>query len=230
MLVGVIIAQAPISHADTAKSDNYQIDESTIGGGGLNQSSSNNFRASNATNDLAVGNAASENFQVNSGSQTTRDPTLSFNIDIVDINFGKFSSSAPAVTTAKFSVSNYTSYGYVVQIVGKPPTNGQHEIEPIAEDGTSQPGIEQFGINLVANTSPVSIGANPKNGETGHGQASPNYGQPNKFRYQSGETIALAPKSSGETIYTLSYLVNVASLTPGGEYTSNQTLIVTGTY
>lgn len=230
LLAGASISLASVSHASTSKSTNYQIDESTIGGGGINQSSSTNFRASNATNDLAVGSAASENFQVESGSQTTHDPTLSFNIDAVDINFGNFSAGAPAVTTAKFSVSNYTSYGYVVQIVGTPPTNGDHTIAALDEKTTSEVGIEQFGINLVANTSPSSVGANPKNGETGHGIASPNYGESNKFRFKSGETIAYAPKSSGETIYTMTYLVNVDTLTPGGQYVGNQTLIVTGTY
>lgn len=225
-----VVCTASVAYADPPQSPNYRFDESTIGSGGLIQSNSANFQSSNASGDLAVGNSASGNFQVESGSQTTNDPTLSFAINNSDANFGSFTAGSATVTTATFSVSNYTSYGYVVQIAGTPPTNGTHTINAMATTAASQSGIEQFGINLVANTSPVSVGANPNNGQFGFGVASNNYGTSNMYRYVSGETIASAPKSSGVTIYTLSYLVNVGSLTPGGQYKSNQTLIVTGTY
>ena len=95
---------------------------------------------------------------------------------------------------------------------------------------TSQVGVEQFGINLVANTSPTSLGVNPDNGQFGYGSVMPNYATPDNYRYVPGETIARAVKNSGVTVYTISYIANVAPLTPGGIYTSNQTLIVTGTY
>lgn len=229
-IASIFIYQATTSYAVVSTSPNYQLDESSIGAGGLNQSSSENYRASNSTNELAVGSAASENYQIDAGSQTTPDPTLTFTIDSLDVNFGKFSASTAATTTATFSVTNHTSYGYVVQVVGTPPTNGDHSIAAMTQTGDPQTGIEQFGINIVANTLPTSVGANPENGEFGFGEASPNYGTSNKYRFNSGETVALAPKSSGKTIYTLSYLVNVDNLTPGGTYTSNQTLIVTGTY
>lgn len=100
----------------------------------------------------------------------------------------------------------------------------------MATNDSSHPGTEQFGINLVANTSPASFGANPNNGDFGFGSVAENYNVANQFRYVSGDTIAKAEKSSGETTYTISYLVNVTGLTPGGSYASNQTLVVTGTY
>lgn len=218
------------TYAETLQSPNYKFDESTLGAGGLVQSNSANYQASSSIGDLATGNAASSNFQVESGSKTTNDPALSFSIPGTGANFGSFSPTSAAVTTSNFSVSNYTAYGYVVQIVGSPPSNGSRTLSAMTTTGASAAGIEQFGINLVANTSPTSVGANPDNGQFGFGTAAPNYGTSNMFRYVSGETIATAPKSSGVTNYTLSYLVNVGSLTPGGEYTSNQTLIVTGTY
>jgi len=52
----------------------------------------------------------------------------------------------------------------------------------------------------------------------------------NEYRYVSGETIAFAPKDSGKTTYTMSYIINVNSFTPPGQYTTDQTLVVTGTY
>ena len=217
-------------YAEFLQSQNYRFDETIIGVGDLNQSSSANFQATNATGDLAIGNSSSSSYQVEAGSQTTPDPTLSFNISNGNVNFGSFSATSATVTTAQFSVINYTSYGYVVQIIGNSPKNSSHTISAMSTTGPSQPGNEQFGINLVANTSPASFGANPDNGQFGFGTVASNYGTPNNYRYVSGETIALAPKSSGITIYTISYLVNVNSLTPGGQYSGNQTIIITGTY
>lgn len=216
--------------AETLQSNSYKFDESTLGAGGLVQSSSANYQGSSSTGDIGVGESASANYQVVAGSQTSSDPTLSFAINNTTANFGSFSATTAAVTTASFSISNYTSYGYVVQIAGNTPKNGTKAIPALATETNSQVGTEQFGVNLVANTSPVSVGANPDHGQFGFGSAETGYSTPNKYRFVSGETIASSPKSSGITTYTLTYLVNVASLTQGGVYTSDQTLIVTGTY
>lgn len=54
--------------------------------------------------------------------------------------------------------------------------------------GPSQTGLEQYGINLVANTQPVSLG-NPDNGQFGFGSVANNYAVPNKYFYQDGDTI-----------------------------------------
>jgi hypothetical protein len=233
-----LIYIVPVVNAQTLQSPNYQFDESSIGAGGLVQSSSPNFQGTSTAGDLGVGNAASSNYQIDTGSETTADPRLSVAITNADANFGAFSADVTAAATATFSVLNYTSYGYVVQIAGDTPNNSGHVIPAIdtGGDATAEPtlGQEEFGVNVVANVvssaSPTSFGANPDQGQFGEGEASPNYGTSGQFRYVSGETIALAPKSSGVTIYTISYLVNVEALTPGGDYTSNQILIVTGTY
>ncbi|MGB3945272.1 MAG: hypothetical protein WBK76_00325, partial [Candidatus Saccharimonadales bacterium] len=197
-------------------------------------SSSSSYSVSSSTGDIAIGSSASSNFTVDAGTQTSPDPTLTFAMDTPNANFGNFSAATTTTSSATFSVINYTSYGYVVQLVGAPPTNGGNEITPMTTTGPSQPGIEQFGVNLVANTSPISFGANPNNGTPpnnfGFGTVATDYSTPNQFRFVSGETVASAPKSSGKTIYTLSYIVNVSSLTPAGVYKSDQTLVVTGTY
>lgn len=223
----LIVAAA---YAESAQSPSYRFEESTVGGGGLVPSSSTNYQSVLSVGDNAVGNSASDNFQTEAGSQTTNDPTLSFAVDNGLANFGAFSPSAAAVATSTFWVSNYTSHGYVVQIAGNPLSNGAHTLPAMTTSGPSQTGIEQFGINLVANTLPTSVGANPNQGQFGQGVAAPNYGTSNTYRYVSGETIALAPKSSGVTSYTISYIVNVGSLTPGGQYSSQQVIICTGTY
>lgn len=212
------------------QSTNYILDESAIGTGNMLESSSTNFKAMDGISDLAVGNAASSNYQVEAGSKTTPDPYLAFSVTSGTIGFGTLSSSTTATATASFSVLNYTSHGYIVQLYGSDLANDSHTIPSMNIAGPSQIGIEQFGVNLVANTSPVSFWANPDNGQFGFGAVETDYATANQFRFVSGDTIVHSPKSSGTTNYTISYIVNVASLTPGGKYTTGQTLIVTGTY
>ncbi len=228
LIVSCLLCQ-PVQ-AEPLSSPNYRFDESVLGAGGSIQSSSNNFQSRSSAGDLGVGNSSSSNFQVEAGSVTPKSPYLSFSVDTSGSNLGDFSSANAAMATSTFSVINYTSYGYVVQIVGDTPTSSGHTIPAMTSTSLSTPGVEQFGINLANNNSPQNIGADPDNGEFGFGQAAPNYAVADHYRYVSGETIAKAPKSSGETTYTISYMVNVAALTPGGQYTSKQTLIVTGTY
>lgn len=220
--------------ASVPTSNNYRFDETSVGVSSLLESNSANFRATSGAGDIGIGNSSSTNFQTESGTKTTPDPNLTFAMTSSATSFGAFSATAAKTSTSTFSVTNYTSFGYVVQMAGSPPKYGSNEIDAMSATSNSQPGIEQFGINLVANTDPTSFGANPQNGTApnnfGFGQASAEYANPNMFRYVPGETIASAPKSSGKTDYTISYLVNVAPLTAGGTYSANQTLIVTGTY
>jgi len=211
-------------------SANYHFDETSITGGGLIESNSTSYRSSSSLGDTAVGNSASTSYQTEAGSQTTDDPALTFIIEDGDGSFNDFSATAAATATTSFSIINYTAYGYVVHIAGTAPSNGAHTIDPMATNDSSLPGTEQFGINLVANTSPISFGANPDHGQFGFGSAVTNYDTANTYRFVSGEAIASAPKSSGRTLYTISYIVNVDTLTPGGKYTGDQTIIVTGTY
>jgi hypothetical protein len=235
----IIMSTSGFAFADTLQSSNYKLIESDVGGGGLVQSSSTNYKSVLSVSDTAVGGSASASFQTQAGSQTSPDPALSFFINNGAATFSDlFSPSTTATATNSFSISNYTSFGYSVQIVGTTPTNGSHTIPAMGTDAAGGPepsvtGREQFGMNMVANTSPASFGANPDNGQFGFGSVSftgSKYSTVNNYRYVSGETIASAPKSSGLTTYTISYIVNVASLTPGGRYTSNQQIIVIGTY
>lgn len=212
------------------QSHSYKFEYTDIGGGGLNLSSSPNYQSVLSTTDAAVGTSGSTNYQSASGSQTTGDPSLSFAVDTGTTSFGTFSPTTAATATSTFSVSDYTSYGYAVQIIGNPLNNEGTEITPMATTDISRPGENQFGINLVANTSPATFGANPNYGQFGVGSPAANYATPNKFRYVSGETIAIGPKSSGVTTYTISYMVNVNSLMPGGEYSTNLALVCIATY
>ena len=221
-----------------SSSNSYSINEDQIGGVGDLNSASTSFKTDGTDNlgstlgDTAIGNSSSTNFQTNSGFNTSESPALTFIVNSTTVNFGVLSSGAARTGTATFSVKNYTSYGYAVQTVGIAPTSGGRTITPMSS-GASVIGTEQFGINLVANTTPISQGTNAAqipDSTFSFGIAAANYNVSNSYRYVSGETIASAPKSSGETDYTISYIVNVANDTPAGQYLMNQSLICTGTY
>lgn len=217
--------------ADPLSSPHYTFEETSLGGTGNLDATSASYQAMSTGGILGLGDSDSSDFIIKGGNQTTNDPALAFAISTANISYsGPFSATAAATATASFEVVDYTSFGYTVQIAGTPPTHGSHIITPLSTASPSTAGTEQFGINLVANTLPISLGANPDHGQFGVGSAATNYNTPNNYRFVSGDNIALAPQSSGQTIYTISYIVNVSSVTPAGQYVSAQTLICTGKY
>ncbi len=230
LLVSAVSSVIFVGFASALSSTNYRFSEPTLGGIGTDETASVSYKASSTGGILGFQNSAATGFQVNAGGTTTSDPTLAFGVGSTSLNFGTFSAGTTQVTTSTFEVSNYTSHGYIVQIIGSPPSNGTATLTAMSTTGPSQAGTKQFGINLVANTSPTSAGANPDHGQFGFGDPTANYNTSNNYRYVSGETIAAGPKSSGYTIYTVTYIANVDSLTLGGQYSGNQTIICTATF
>ena len=214
-------------------SPTYRIDESYIGPGGSLESSSASYKEGSTLGDSAVGGSNSTTFQTASGFNTTAEPRLSMIVNTSAINFGQLSTVVATTATSSFKVLNYTSSGYTVFTVGTPPSSGAHTLTGVNPTSASVTGTEQFGINLVANTSPVTVGADPvqvPSGTFSFGAAAAGYNTANNYRYVNGEAVAQSVKTSGETDYTLTYLINVANTTPGGTYVGGQALVVVGTY
>ena len=219
--------------AATSSSTHYQIQDGVLGGSGSLNSSSTHYQSQGSVGEPAVGgqytaggNSSSTHYQTNGGYETTSDPALSFSVNGgTTINFGSLSTSATATATSTFNVIDYTSYGYIVQILGNPPSSGSHTLTAMS-GASSTIGTEQFGINLRANSIP-SIGADPSGGA---GAAASGYSTVNSYKYNSGDTVAASTKSSGQTNYTVSYIANAATSTPSGAYSGTLTLICTGTY
>lgn len=229
--VAVLVLWPLSAYAESLVSPNFRVDESFVGGSGDVQSSSPNFKSDSAAGEIGVGNSSSPNLQTQPGYVTTSDPALTLSVSGTTINFGALSTSATATGTSTFSVINYTSYGYVVQVVGTPPKTGNYALAGMS-GGLSQTGIEQFGINLVHNTSPINFGADPAAGTTAphYGVAASGYNSADHYRYTNGDTIASAPKSSGQTNFTIAYIANASTTTAGGSYSGSLTLVCTGTY
>lgn len=212
------------------QSNNFRLIEPVVGGTGINNSSSTNLSLRSSGALIGIGTSSDSSAQIQAGHQTTPNPALSFGIINANVVFGTFSPTATATAISSFEVSDYTSYGYIVQIYGTPPKNANHTITPLAQNSSSQPGTDQYGINLVANTIPTTFGANPNFGQFGVGNIATNYNTPNSYRFVNGDEIAYSSKSSGLTEYTISYIVNVSGLDPGGQYSATQNIVCTATY
>lgn len=152
-------------------------------------------------------------------------------------DLGYLSTSSAATTTWGFSIRTYLASGYIVTNASDPPTAtsgaGTHTLANLTSPTASSPGTEQFGINLVANTSPTTFGAVPAqipDSSYSFGQAATGYNTANLFKYVKGDTVAYSPKSSGETDYTISYLYNISTATPAGKYVFNHILVGTSTF
>jgi hypothetical protein len=234
--VVALVWSIPAALADSPlKSTNYQIDESFIGGGGLVNESSPNYQAGESIGDTGIGNSSSTSYQTNSGYTTTKDPALTFIVNAATLNFGTLSATTTAKANATFSVIDYTSYGYNIYIYSPTPSNGSHNLQAMTAAASSSVGTEQFGLNVRQNTDPnppytATFGANPSGGFGTYGSG---YGTPNTYRYNTtsgNNVIATSAKSSGQTNFTASLIVNANATTAGGSYTGTLGLICVGTY
>jgi hypothetical protein len=237
--------------AQQAVSPAYSVDEVFFGTGGQLcdpgvTGYSANYCASSSAGATAVGNTASPTYQADAGFNTNREEYIEVMLNnpvcpssgSTSINLGYLSTSTAKTAMTYFSVKTYlSSGGYVVTTVGAAPavTSGNSHTLATPNIGVSSnpAGTEQFGINLAANTTP-SVGAAPTqvpDSSFSFGQGTNGYGTANAFKYVNGDVIANSnAKSSGTTCYTMSYLYNISSATPAGEYRFNQSIVATTTY
>lgn len=223
----------PVQVWAQSSSPNYRIEESYFGIGGELDASSPNYRSQQSAGETGVGNTSSTNYQANAGFNTKEEPYLEVYVTGGSTDLGALSSSTTATTTSTFYVRTYLASGYSVIIASDPPSDGTEQIDPLATQTASSTGTEQFGINLKANTSPATFGANPSQAPDstfGFGYAAPGYDTANVYKYVKNDTIARSDKSSGRTDYTISYIYNIGSLSPAGTYIFSQDLVVIGTY
>lgn len=221
-------------------SNNYQSSEVFFGSGGDNNQSSANYNAGVSAGALGVGRYGSTNYQAFSGFLTPGLPFLELGIDTSNVDMGNLDPSVTVTGAANFHVRTYLNSGYTVQTLSQPPTytsgSTTRTLAPMTVQDSPSVGIEQFGINLVSNTVPVSFGNNPSpqpDGTYATGVAAPGYSTTNQFKYVVGDTIARTPVGSsgwGLTNFTISYIANSSLLTPGGKYTMIQDLVAVAAY
>jgi len=235
LLVAVFLAVVLAPHIAFAEynSSNYSTNESFFGSGGALDNSSTNYKAKSSLGDFADGSVSGSAYSAQGGFNTDTTPFLEFVVNSATIDLGNVTTGSAGTGTGTFTVKAYLSDGYVVRNASPPPANGAYTMTGLASPTASSPGTQQFGINLVANTSPTTFGANPvqvPDSTFSFGTAATGYGTTNNFKYVNGDVIAQSTKSSGETDFTVSYMMNISTTTPGGTYVMNHIMVATATY
>lgn len=137
------------------------------------------------------------------------------------IDFGLLSSSETRSDASEFVVTTNAALGYNVTVQGPTMTSGIHTIDNMTSSDASDPGSEQFGMNLRSNSDPT-VGANPTGLVTG-GPVN-GYGVANQFKYNQGDIIA-SSNTPDASSYTSSYIVNVPADQAPGIYTTTLTYV-----
>jgi hypothetical protein len=229
-VVGTVSAESAQS-----TSTNYSVSEVQIGGdGSALKDCSTNYCAHEAVGDTVDGSGSSANYQARFGSDPTDLPLLQETVTGGTQSLGTLQVSSTGTATWGVKVRDYLSSGYSLLVTGTTPSSGAHHLNALYTSCpcTSQVGFEQFGINLATNTTPA-IGTAPVEFPTSafsFGTSNSNYNQVNKFYYNNGDSVAGSAKQTGETDYTLSMIINISNVTPGGQYTGNFSAVVVPTY
>jgi hypothetical protein len=215
-----------------SSSAHYEVNEEFFGSGAENDAISTNYQSNETLGELAAGYTSSPTYAIHAGFETTDNPLLTVSVTGGTFALGTVTSAATADGSTSFSVENYLSHGYIVDIVGNGPYDGSHTITDLTTPSNPVNGTEGFGINLTANTVP-SVGAVPQqipNNTFSFGQVASNYDTANKFLFNTGDEIAYSNTSSGETTYTMSFIETVAASTPSGAYDANLEVIAIPTF
>jgi len=228
-------------------SPNYRVDETFFGTGGEVDSQSANFRAQQSAGSLGVGTGSSTNYDFYAGFVTPNEPFLEMVVMDASVDFGTmdpnqyyYGSAQAGACNCSFYVRTYQSSQYTVVTVSQPPTSESGETwnaKTTLGPPSSDPSVEEFGINLVDNTTP-NIGKNAVNladNSFADGQAASGYDDPDDFKYVVGDTVARSQATAGNpaigvTEYTISYIAKVNNLTPAGTYIMRHDLVVVPTY
>ncbi len=143
-------------------------------------------------------------------------------------DMGTLDPNAPLTATSQMAAGTNATGGYVITANGPTMEAGTNIVNPLAAPTISAPGNNQFGMNLVANSSP-GVGNDP-DGPFANAAPAPDYAIPDQFTYRDGDAVASAPNVSLMRRFTVSYLLNSAPNIRPGVYTTTITFICTGRF
>ena len=143
-------------------------------------------------------------------------------------DMGTLNPSSTLVAQSQMAVGTNASGGFAITANGTPLSAGTNTIDPLAVPTQSTPGVNQFGINLVENSSPT-IGKNPE-GEWANAVASLDYSTPDLYKFAPGDVIAYSPNVSLMKKFTVSYIINSSPNLRAGVYSTTVTYIASGRF
>ena len=161
-----------------------------------------------------------------------------------------FSPNYTSVAISQMAASTNATSGYQITVLGPTLTSGSNKITAIGATAAAPvKGTDQFGMNLVANTTATNSGCGTtykcgtaitpaSDGTSYFALPASNYATPDTYAFAANTTTVVATSGypSGTTvgtdaqIYTSTYIANVQGLTPAGTYTTTLTYICTPTF
>jgi hypothetical protein len=232
LVLALCIGGASQVFADPSTSANYSVDQAQFGSGSQQNACSATYCADSSAGDTVVGSASSASYSAQFGSETSNVPLLEVITSGGIQDLGVLDTTHTGTAVMGIKVRSYLSAGYIIQLTGSAPTTGAHTLDSLTTPTSTHQGAEQFGVNLVANTTPA-IGANPvqqPSSDFSSGTVTSDYANQNLFKYIDGDVVGGSDKSSGETDYTLSMILNVSNVTPGGRYNGVFSAVVVPLY
>lgn len=158
----------------------------------------------------------------------TVDETLTFTLASATVALGSLSTSVTRSGTSSMTVATNAASGYTVSYSGDTLTSGSNTITAMTVAGASVLDSKQFGINLMANTTP-SVGSNVTG--TGSGTPATGYGTADQFKFNpAGEIIASASAATNSNVFTTSYIANIDGSTAAGSYSTVLTYTATANF
>ena len=232
MCISLVVTVGAVAHvaATPSSSSNYQVIDTQFGAGGtLQESCSGQYCAQVSIGDPMEDGVVVPGTAAFSSDAESDEPLLDVVITSGVSNLGVLSTQSTATKTMSLGIKHHRTGGYTLQIVGEAPSFEGYTLATSAQPVQSLPGTEQFGLNLVTNTTPV-VGSdpvqNPADSEVLFGAPTDPYGIENLFLYKNEDVVARSSTQSGETTYTVSMIVNISSSTPPGIYASDFTAVV----
>ena len=159
-------------------------------------------------------------------------PTLSFSISDNTIGFGNLNPSSARYATGDLTgstseteahtltVSTNATNGYTVTVQGATLTSGANTVNAIGNTNTaSSAGTEQFGLRASVTSGTGSVSAPYAASGFAYSASS-----------STAKTVATGSGDSSSTIYSMSYLANIAANTEAGSYATALTYIAVANF
>jgi hypothetical protein len=158
--------------------------------------------------------------------QVSEDCTTTNGVFYTDM--GELRATDTLTAQSQMAVGTNATAGFVITANGTPLSAGTSVIGALSNPTESQPGTNQFGINLVSNTAP-QVGIDPE-GPWTNANPTANYSIPDHYKFVSGDVIAESPNVSLMRKFTVSYIVNSRDDIRPGVYTTTVTYIASGRF
>lgn len=144
-------------------------------------------------------------------------------------DMGQLDSESTLVAQSQMAVGTNATGGFAITVNGPPLSAGTSVIASPAVATESQPGTNQFGINLVANSNPA-IGQDPVLIAPHNVTIAPGYDTPDRYKFVAGDLVASSSHVSLMRKFTVSYILNSRNNLKAGVYTTTLTYIASGRF